>query len=195
MTGEGKSVLYPKMVRTRCLGNNEFLDMAADSSSLSRGELEAALHAVAKKMKEFLALGYSVKIDELGTFSARLRMAKGKEREAVDGDEKRNAQSIVVGDVGYIPSRKLVRDIQCECHLERDGEACRLEKSPYSLEERVALAHEFLKANGVMKVADYARITKLPRPSASAELRRLREDGAHGLAVQGRAPHMVYVLK
>lgn len=192
--GEGKSVLYPKMVHTRCLDNNEFLDMAADSSSLSRGELEAALHAVANKMKEFLALGYSVKINELGTFSARLRMAKDKEREQMGEDEeRRNAQSIVVGKVNYIPSRKLVRDIHCACHMERDGEARLLEKSPYTAEERLAMAHKYLESNPSMTVAEYAKMTKMPRSSASAELRRFRQDEGSGITVQGRAPHMVYV--
>jgi predicted histone-like DNA-binding protein len=195
MTGEGRSVLYPKMVRTRCLENNEFLDMAADSSSLSRGDLEAALHAVARKMREFLALGYSVKVDELGTFSARLRMAKGKERERLgEEEEHRNAQSIVVGKVGFLPSRRLVRDVHGVCRLERDGEARRLRRSPYTLEERVALAREFLQANAYMTVADYARMTKVPRSSASAELRRLREDEVSGITTRGRAPHMVYVM-
>ena len=194
LAGDGRCVLYPKMVHTRCLDNDEFLDLAADSSSLSRGELQAALHVVARRMREFLALGYSVKLDDLGTFSARLRLAKGKEREEIGEDEEhRNAQSIVAGKVGFIPSRRLVREMKMECRLERDGEARRLKKSPYSLEERVALAHEFMEKNMSMTVADYARITRLSRSSATVELRRLRMDEESGITTKGRAPHLVYV--
>lgn len=194
--GIGKRVLYPKMVHTRCMGNNEFLDLAAESSSLSRGDIEAALHAVAKKMKEFMALGYSVKIDELGTFCAQLRLGSGKERETLDETEaNRNAQSIIVGNVGYIPARKFLSNIHCACRLERDGAVRELKKSPYSADERISLALKFLDVHPFMTASDYASITRLSYPSAIRELHKLRTDPASGIRTMGRAPHLVYVRK
>ena len=129
-----------------------------------------------------------------GWWARTFLVRSGKDREEIGEDEEhRNAQSIVAGKVGFIPSHRLVREMKMECRLERDGEARRLKKSPYSLEERVALAHEFMEKNMSMTVADYARITRLSRSSATVELRRLRMDEESGITTKGRAPHLVYV--
>ncbi|MBQ2002135.1 MAG: DNA-binding protein [Bacteroidaceae bacterium] len=147
-------------------------------------------------MKEFMALGYSVKIDELGTFCAQLRLGSGKERETLDENEaKRNAQSIIVGNVGYIPARKFVSNIRCACRLERDGAVKELKKSPYSADERISLALKYLDVHPFMTVSDYASITRQSYPSAIRELHKLRTDPASGIRAMGRAPHLVYVRR
>ena len=76
--------------------------------------------------------------------------------------------------------------------MERAGES-RLHHSPYSKEERLKLALQYLEKNGAMRVADYMELTGLSRTKATLELKEFRQDTSTGITFVGRRSTIVYV--
>jgi len=140
-------------------------------------------------------MGYSVRIDGLGTFNAKLGVRKDKEQDAFEeGEQKRNAQSIEVNGIGFRADKELISKTDRECDLERGG-VSRLKVSKYSLEERIVLAKKYLENHVMMRVGDYATLTGLSHSKASIELRELCERPDAGFKAQGRGSHRVYIKR
>ena len=78
------------------------------------------------------------------------------------------------------------------CDLKRAG-VSRLCRSPFTREERLQKALEFLKAHGAMKVKHYMELTGLSHTVAAKELREFENDAASGIASIGRLAGKVYV--
>lgn len=196
MRGSGDTVFYPQIERYRMFSEEEFINkMAMEGSGLTVGQVESVLTALKSRMAEMLAMGYSVKVKGVGTFSASLGVKKGKERETEDENEaKRNAQSIVVKNIRFKADNDLVAETNMRCRLERKG-VRRIKKVDSTEAERLEMAMAFLKNNPVMHIVDYMRITGLTRTLASEELRRLRSDETSGIGTIGTGSHKAYVLK
>ena len=81
------------------------------------------MDAVIEQLAYEISNGYSVKIDGLGTFSAKLGVCKDKEMDSFEeGSKKLNAKSIEVTGVSLRVDKKLIREIDLNCDLERGGE-------------------------------------------------------------------------
>ena len=78
--------------------------------------------------------------------------------------------------------------------MERYGES-RLRKSPYTKEQRLQLALNYLEKNGAMRIADYMEMTGLSRTTATLELTEFRKDPESGITFIGRGSSKVYVRK
>lgn len=193
--GTGETVFYPKMERFRMFSEEEFIaKMAMEGSGLSKGQVESVLRALRQRMTEMLALGYTVKVKGIGTFSASLGVREGKELETGDENEtKRNAQSIKVRNIRFKADKDLVGDTDMKCHLERKG-VRNIKTMETTKEERMAMATEYLSKHPFMHVADYMRLTGLTRTLATLELQRFRQDPTSGIRTAGRGCHKVYVL-
>ena len=76
--------------------------------------------------------------------------------------------------------------------MERAGES-RLHRSPYTKEERLKLALQFLSEHGAMRVAEYMDLTGLSRTMAAMELKAFRQDASAGITFIGRGSAKVYV--
>ena len=96
--------------------------------------------------------------------------------------------------VNFRADRGLVTGVNEHCRLEPVG-ARRLHRSPYTLEERVQRARDFMAENGVMRTGDYAGLTRLSRTVASIELRQLCEAPDSGITSRGRKSGKVYITK
>lgn len=194
--GDGETVFYPQIERFRQFGEEEFIaKMAMEGSGLSVGQVESVLAALKSRLSEMLALGYTVKVKGLGTFSTSLGIKEGKDYESGESNEvKRNAQSIEVKNIRFKADKDLIANIDIRCHLTRKGE--RRLKIVYSTEEeRLSIAHKYLKENVSMNIADYMRITGLTRTLATLELQKFRNCENSGIGTKGRGTHKVYVLK
>jgi len=86
----------------------------------------------------------------------------------------------------------LIREANRHCKLERAGEA-RLHHSPYSKEERLKLALQYLEEHGAMRVVEYMELTGLSRTKAAIELKEFRQDLSSGITFIGRGSSKVYV--
>ena len=115
--------------------------------------------------------------------------------DTIDRDEaKRNAQSLCVDGVNFKADKELVKQVSIKCKLER-SHVSRLRKSPYSREERVALAMKFIEENGFMRLTDYVQLTRLSRSTACRELMELCADKSSSINTSGRRTHKVYVKR
>lgn len=196
LNGTGRTQAYYKMLIYRNMGTEEFIERCTHpGSGLTRSEVAAVLAQVSDELARQLADGYTVSIDGLGTFGARLGVREGKDQDAFEADEeKRNSCSLMVRGITYKADKRLVMATDACCRLESCGES-RLKPSAYSAEERADMARSYLKEHGMMRVADYMKLTGLSRSEATRDLRRLRQQPESGIYTSGVRSSLVYLYR
>lgn len=193
-TGEKKA--YYRMKTKRKIDFNQFVDLiSSHNSGISRGEAFRVLMHATDILAELLAQGYSVTIDEMGTFKATIGLVRDKEMDSFEeGTPKLNARSLRVDGVSFKADKRLILNVDKRCDLKRAG-VSRLCRSPFSKEERLQKALEYLNAHGAMKVKDYMELTSLSHTVAAKELREFEHDAASGITSIGRLAGKVYVRR
>ena len=193
-TGEKKA--YYRMKTKRKIDFNQFIDLiSSHNSGISRGEAFRVLMHATDILAELLAQGYSVTIDEMGTFKATIGLVSDKEMDSFEeGAPKLNARSLRVDGVSFKADKRLILNVDKRCDLKRAG-VSRLCRSPFSKEERLQKALEYLNAHGAMKVKDYMELTSLSHTVAAKELREFEHDAASGITSIGRLAGKVYVRR
>ena len=194
--GKGENKVYYRMRIYKNVGMDELVkQVARPGSGLSEGTVWHVLTTLTEKMASLMADGQSVTLDGLGTFKPALGVVPDKEIDTLDGKEpKRNARSIEVQDVNFKVDKQLVYAIDQRCYLRRGG-VSRVRQSPYSEQERLALALQFIDANHLLRVNDYMQLTGLGRTKATQELRQFCSDPQSGLDYTGYGSHKVYVRR
>ena len=192
----GKKKAYYRMKTERKIDFNQFVDLVSShNSGISKGEAFSVLMHATDTLAELLAQGYSVAIDELGTFKATVGLVKDKEMDSFEeGTPKLNARSLRVDGVSFKAERRLILNVDKRCDLKRAG-VSRLCRSPFTKEERLEKALEYLNAHGAMKVKNYVELTSLSHPVAAKELREFEHDAASGITSIGRLAGKVYVRR
>ena len=193
-TGEKKA--YYRMKTERKIDFNQFVDLiSSHNSGISRGEAFRVLMHATDILAELLAQGYSVTIDEMGTFKATIGLVSDKEMDSFEeGTPKLNARSLRVDGVSFKADKRLILNVDKRCDLKRAG-VSRLCRSPFTKEERLQKALEYLNAHGAMKVKDYMELTGLSHTVAAKELREFENDTASGITSIGRLAGKVYVRR
>ena len=193
-TGEKK--VYYRLKTERNIGSDEYIrSLSHTFSGISEGDIVRVLIAAADHLGELLGKGYSVTLKDIGTFKATIGLDEGKELDTLDGTEpKRNAQSLRLKGVNFRADKQLITTASSNCKLKREGTA-RIHRSPYSKEERLNLALEYIGKHGAMKVADYMALTGLSHTSATLELKEFRQAPTSGIDFIGRGSAKVYVKK
>ena len=194
LSGKGEEKVYYRLQTER---NIDFKALAEyvgrHNGMMSKGLVINVMEHVVDAMAELLGEGHSVTIDGLGTFRASIGLEKDKEMDTFDGDEtKRNARSLHLTGINYRADKVLIREANRHCKLERAGES-RLHHSPYTKEERLKLALQYLEEHGAMRVAEYMELTGLSRTKATLELKEFRQDLSSGITFIGRGSAKVYV--
>ena len=194
LSGKGEEKIYYRLQTER---NIDFAELAQQIEQhhglMNRGLVKNVMSHVVDEMAELLGKGYSVSIDGLGTFRASIGLEKDKERDIFDGnDTKRNARSLRLTGVNYRADKDLIKKANRHCKLERAGES-RLHHTPYSKEERLKLAQQYLDEHGAMRVVEYMELTGLSRTKATLELKEFRQDASTGITFLGRGSSKVYV--
>ena len=194
LSGKGEEKVYYRLQSERNIDFEELTEhVGRHNGMMSRGLIVNVMEHVVDAMAELLGKGHSVTIDGLGTFKASIGLEKDKEMDTFDGDEsKRNARSLRLTGINYRADKVLIREANRHCKLERAGEA-RLHHSPYSKEERLKLALQYLEEHGAMRVVEYMELTGLSRTKAAMELKEFRQDLTSGITFIGRGSAKVYV--
>ena len=185
--------------RLKTEGNIDFEEfvsrMAYPGSGISRGEAIRILLTASETLAGLLAEGYSVSLDEWGTFKATIGLEEGKVMHMIDGiATKRNARSLRVNGIDFKADKKLVRNVASQCKLERAG-VSRVRRSPYTKEDRLQRAKNYLSKYGFMRVNQYMQLTGLGHTTAANELRAFSDDLSTGITIMGRGSAKVYVKK
>ena len=171
-TGEKKA--YYRMKTERKIDFNQFVDLVSShNSGISKGEAFSVLMHATDTLAELLAQGYSVAIDELGTFKATVGLVKDKEMDSFEeGTPKLNARSLRVDGVSFKADKRLIVNVDKRCELKRAGVSL-LCRSTFTKEERLLKALEYLNVHGAMKVKNYVELTGLSHTVAAKELREI----------------------
>ena len=193
-TGEQKAFYRLKVERN--VDFQEFIErLCSYHSGINRGEALRVLVSASDILAELLGEGYSVTLDDWGTFKATIGLEEGKEMDTIDGDEtKRNARSLCLNGVNFQADKKLVRNARSHCKLERAG-ISRVKRSPYTKEERLQKALDYLEENKVLKVSQYMELTGQAHTTAACELRAFSRNASSGIVSVGRGSSVVYVKK
>jgi predicted histone-like DNA-binding protein len=195
MSGTGQQKAYYKLKTWRKLDFDEFVKRCSSiHRAYGKSTIEGVLTAVCEHLAYEIANGYSVKINGLGTFNAKLGVRKDMEMDNFEEDTtKRNAKSIEVTGVLFRADKELIKEIDQNCDLERGGEE-RLKKPQMSQKERIEKAQKFIQKTGFMHVDEYASITGLSYSTASRELRNIASDPTSGIISQGNKSGKLYLL-
>ena len=196
--GTGENKCFYRLQTSGNLSPKELINRIAQSGSgLSEGTVSHVLQTLTREIARALADGYSVSVDGLCIFKASIGVREDKEMDTIDGEEpKHNATSLQVTGINYRADKHLISDTDSHCHLSR-GEVRKLCRSPYTKEERLQLALDFLNdpAHPFMRLDDYATLTGLSKPVASKELIEFRENTETGITTAGRGTSKVYIKR
>lgn len=194
LSGKGEEKVYYRLQTERNIGFKELAQRIEEHHGvMNRGLVKSVMDHVVDEMAGLLGKGYSVTVDGLGTFRASIGLEKDKEMDTFEGNEtKRNARSLRLTGVNYRADKSLIRKANRHCKLERAGES-RLHHTPYSKEERLMLAQQYLEEKGAMRVVEYMELTGLSRTKATLELKEFRQDASTGITFVGRGSTKVYV--
>lgn len=192
---KGETLLYPRMVIDSCCETDELAQRVAEETTYNPFEVRAAIGLISKGIARELASGHSVHIEGIGTFTPSLSLKEGAERESPDGSgTKRNAKSVKVGNINFRPDKELLYEVNSRCRLERlPGKGYRRHVSPYTPEERLALACRHLETHPSLTLTEYVLLTGLGRTVASVELRRWASQPGSGITSAGARTHRIYI--
>ena len=194
MNGTGRTQACYKMELTP-MTYQQFVSLCHREGMMDESMILGVLSLVSEKLALCMAEGYSVKLEGIGTFNAKLGVRDDMLPDAFEeGESSRNAKSLLVDGVMYRADKKLIRNTDRKCTLVRGGES-RLKKSPFSLEERIEKARDFLKSHMFMRVPDYVSLTGLSRSTAAEELRKLATNPTSGIMSRGSRSQKVYILR
>ena len=194
LSGKGEKKVYYRLQTERNISFTELAQQIEQHHGLlNRGLVKNVMSHIVDEMAELLGEGYSVTIDGLGTFRASIGLEEDKEMDTFDGDEtKRNARSLRLTGINYRADKKIIKEANRHCKLERAGES-RLHHTPYSKEERLKLALQYLEKHGAMRVVQYMELIGLSRTKATLELKEFRQDVSTGITFLGSGSAKVYV--
>lgn len=193
---DGKPVLYPRLVLDGQISSERIAQELADATTFNAGEVNGLLMALAHKMTWHMGHGYSVKLEGIGTFTASLGIRKEKEREEAGEDTtRRNARSIEVAGVNFLPEKEFVDNTDGYCDLERASKSFRRSSDRYTSEERLELARKYVGEHPYLTVRNYISMTGLRRTAATEELRAWASQPDSGIDTSGTGSHRVYVRR
>lgn len=190
LKGQGTRIKYPRMQLIGQYKHRDIVEDIVQSSSFTRGDIEGVIVALSEAIAYRMAKGYSVKIEGLGCFKAKLGLREGVERES-EGGHKRNATSIEVAGINYKADTDLLLRCNQHCHLER-GNNRKYTEPQIGRNLRLENLRNYLVSHRFIHIATYALLTGLSRSSAAKELRAFREEGL--ISTRGVGTHLVYTL-
>lgn len=192
----GEQKVYYRLKTERNIDTEEFIRSLHESfKGMNEADITRVMIATADHLSKLLGQGYSVTLNGIGTFKATIGLEKNKELDTLEPQTpQRNAQSLRMKGVNYRADKELIKKASKHCKLEREG-IRRIHRSPYSKEERLELALQYLNEHGAMKVMNYVELTGLSRTVATLELKEFRQDPTSGIDFIGRGSAKVYVKK
>lgn len=204
-SGQTRSVIHIK--NKGHIDGDRFIEEVVHRSHLHRGTIAAVFMAMVDELEEHLALGRSVEVPGLGTFSVGVRRVTpqdedGKPLPAPAGDEPLSHHGIDLefDRINFRKNKQFFRNIherfkQMDFHRIYGKDGVRISKSKYrELGDRMLVARDFLQSHPFMTVSDYAVLTGLSHSTAQRELQKAWHDRSNGITIKGSGSHRVYVL-
>ena len=150
-------------------------------------------------MKNYLPMGHTMKIDNLGVFSLSLEFADNETESTTpqatqEPTSQKKYHHVRVKGVNFKVDKKLVDDINKENSFERTT-GNTTSPSPYSHEERLQRALTHIDKHGFITLQEYANLNRLSRSEASRELSKLTSSPTSPIASNGAGSHKFWVRR
>lgn len=194
-TGERR--VYPKLEAYRLLDTEELIEqMHSYDRAIAPSVIRAVLMSLSGTLKRKLSQGYTVKLDEVGTFSLALAFDDDKPKVMQPEDEKMTYRHVTVKNVNFKVDPSLLKDLRYETKLDREKNGVNeIKKQPFTLEQRIDQALAVIERDGFIRLADYAAINQLSRAAASQELKAICANPEGPLETKGSGSHKVWVKR
>ena len=193
LDGKGKGRVYPKVVINRLMTTEDLVQRMQDNTRLGSAVIHATLLSLGENIATLLDSGFSVKIDNFGTFSLALGFADKKGNKLEDEDDKMNYRRVMVKNITFKPESDLIFKINKNIRLERHVPGVvKSESDSFTPEERRLRAIDFIERHGQITLQEYANLNNISRSKASRELNKLEDIEGSGIRGYGNAPHKVW---
>lgn len=184
--GDGeKQPLHARIVPKGTVRTQEIAEQIADGSGYSTATTKGMLDALAKIIARNLRQGYTVELEDLGSFSLSLKC-----RPVMDKKELRS-WSVRFGNIHFKGSKKMKNQLR-SIDLERDSEAKATLYSPEQRKGRVLLT---LQEREYFTTAQYMRLNGCTRSTAARDIKEMIESGKIKKLGYGKAVLYVPVEK
>ena len=195
--GNGKKGrIFPKMQVYTEFDYDKVVDLIhTNSPAFSQTTIRGVLDTLGVVLKDYLPMGHTMKIDNLGVFSLSLEFTDEKaEKDAQQetSESQKKYHHVRVKGVNFKVDKKLVDNINKENSFERTT-GNPTSPSPYSHEERLQRVLPHIDKHGFITLQDYANLNRLSRSAASRELSKLVADPNSGIKTKGAGSHKVWV--
>ncbi|MGN0282104.1 MAG: HU family DNA-binding protein [Prevotella sp.] len=196
LDGKGKGRVYPQVVINRLMTTEDLVKRIQDNTRLGSAAIHATLLSLGENIASLLDMGFSVKIDNLGTFSLSLGFADKKGNKLEDEDDKMNYRRVMVKNVTFKPESDLIFNINKNISLERHVPGVvKSESDRFTPDERRLRAIDFIGRHGQITLQEYANLNNVSRSKASRELNKWEKAEGSGIRGYGNAPHKVWKKK
>ena len=193
LDGKGKGRVYPQVVINRLMTTEDLVQRMQDNTRLGSAVIHATLLSLGENIATLLDSGFSVKIDNFGTFSLALGFADKKGNKLEDEDDKMNYRRVMVKNITFKPESDLIFNINKNIRLERHVPGVvKSESDSFTPEERRLRAIDFIDRHGQITLQEYANLNNISRSKASRELNKLEGIEGSGIRGYGNAPHKVW---
>ena len=196
LDGKGKGRVYPQVVINRLMTTEDLVERMQNNTRLGSAVIHATLLSLGENIATLLESGFSVKIDNFGTFSLALGFADKKGNKLEDEDDKMNYRRVMVKNITFKPESDLIFNINKNIRLERHVPGVvKSESDSFTPEERRLRAIDFIDRHGQITLQEYANLNNISRSKASRELNKLEGIEGSGIRGYGNAPHKVWKKK
>ena len=193
LDGKGKGRVYPQVVINRLMTTEDLVERMQNNTRLGSAVIHATLLSLGENIATLLESGFSVKIDNFGTFSLALGFADKKGNKLEDEDDKMNYRRVMVKNITFKPESDLIFKINKNIRLERHVPGVvKSESDSFTPEERRLRAIDFIDRHGQITLQEYANLNNISRSKASRELNKLEGIEGSGIRGYGNAPHKVW---
>ena len=193
LDGKGKGRVYPQVVINRLMTTEDLVERMQNNTRLGSAVIHAMLLSLGENIATLLDSGFSVKIDNFGTFSLSLGFADKKGNKLEDEDDKMNYRRVMVKNITFKPESDLIFNINKNIRLERHVPGVvKSESDSFTPEERRLRAIDFIEQHGQITLQEYANLNNISRSKASRELNKLEVIEGSGIIGYGNAPHKVW---
>ena len=181
-TNEGaEKRFHARLVTQGVVRTEEIIQHVSEASSFSSGDVKGLLDSLSQAIGMYLERGYTVDIDELGTFSISLKC------DPIENPKNAHAHAVHFRNIHYKADKKLMKRLQ-GMRFERADEA---PFTQYTQEQRKNKALDFLKKHEYISRSDYMRQTGCSRATACNDIQELLDGGVIRKLGAGRA--IIYV--
>ena len=196
LDGKGKGRVYPQVVINRLMTTEDLVERMQNNTRLGSAVIHAMLLSLGENIATLLDSGFSVKIDNFGTFSLSLGFADKKGNKLEDEGDKMKYRRVMVKNITFKPESDLIFKINKNIRLERHVPGVvKSESDSFTPEERRLRAIDFIDRHGQITLQEYANLNNISRSKASRELNKLEDIEGSGIRGYGNAPHKVWKKK